>query len=219
VKSRPACAALSFALALAVALGAALTVAAAPSEARAEDWHMDLYEQAMLGVGGAPRGGRGLDSRGTIGAALGFRFTADDGHGFGLTLDFLGDLKGEQTPGLFHFLTDLTYVHRARFLEHERFTFALGVSVGVSDASYDSRCPTDCTPEEDAVGAVFNVHDSAVAGGVMALGIDHPFEDDEEDLYVGIELVTHVLAATEDEISPVRWNVSAGLRFGGRFEM
>lgn len=198
----------------------AMAFLTAPERARAdEDWYLDLYEQVSLGVGGAPGGERGLDSRGTIAPALGVRFTSEDGHGFGLTFGFFADMKAEKSPGFFHFLTDLTYVHRARFLEHERFVFAMGLSLGASDASYDSQCPTDCTPEEDAVGAAFDAHDSFVYGGVLSLGVDHPFEDDEEDLYIGLELVTHVLAAPNDPITSARWNVSAGVHFGGRFEL
>jgi len=194
---------------------------AAPCEAAADDddWAMSLYTEYGGRIGGAPGAETGIDSRAGLEVSLGTAFTNPDGWGLALGFGWGFDLHGEESPGLFHFTFEPTLAKRMSFLESEVLTVTIGPSLGFSEASYDSRCPHNCTPEEDAIGAVYDAHDSFVFGGVASLAIDHVFEGDEEGLFGGIVLRGRGLWAASDEIAPARWSGAILLRFGGHFEL
>jgi hypothetical protein len=98
-------------------------------------------------------------------------------------------------------------------------TLDIGPAIGLSDASYDSRCPNDCPPEEAAIGDGYDAHDSFVLGGVATIAVDHVFEGREEGLFAGIVLRGRGLWAVADETAPARWSGAILLRFGGHFEL
>ncbi len=197
-----------------------LAVVVAPGHAAAQDdWFMGLDVAYGARIGGAPGGPTGIDSRAGVATSLGLSFTNPDGWGLGLGFGWAFDIKGEGSPGFFNFSFSPTLEKRFSFLDSEVLTLDVGPTVGMSDASYDSRCPNDCPPEEAAIGDGYDAHDSFVFGGVASLAIDHVFESRQEGLFAGIVLRGRGLWAVSDDVAPARWSGAILLRFGGRFEL
>jgi hypothetical protein len=192
---------------------------ATPKAAAADDWFLSLYPQYGGRIGGAPGGPLGIDSRIGIETSLAVALTNADGWGANLGFSWAFDMTGNESPGLFHFTFEPTLMKRMVFLETEVLSIDIGPSLGLSNAAYDSRCPTNCTPEEDAVGAVYDAHDSFVFGGVATVAIDHMFGGETEGLFAGIALRGRGLWAVADETSPARWSGAILLRFGGHFAL
>ncbi len=205
-----------------------LIAVAAPCDAFADDpvddssddpWSLSIYPEFGPRIGGAPGAPEGIDSRGGMEIALGADAVNGDGWGLGLSFAHGFDFAGDPNPALFHFTIEPTFVRRLSFLETEVLTISLGPSMGVSEGSFDSRCPDECTPERQAEGESYNAHDSFVFGGVASIAIDHVLDGDDEGAFAGIVIRGRGLWAVADEVAEARWSGAILLRFGARFDL
>ncbi|MBW2461951.1 MAG: hypothetical protein JRH11_09910 [Deltaproteobacteria bacterium] len=202
----------------------ALMVAAAPCDASAQayedsddPWTMSPYLELGPRIGGAPGAPAGIDSRAGMEIGLGADWVGGAGWGFGLNLVSGFGVQGDPSPALFHFTVEPSFVKRLPFLTTEVLTIGLGPSFGVSQGSFDSRCPDNCTPEMQAEGVTYNAHDSFVVGGTLTLAVDHVIGGYDTGAVVGIALRGRGLWAVADEVSPARWSGAILLRVGARF--
>jgi len=207
-----------------------LVAVAAPCDASAQDyrdyvedsddsWSMSFFPEFGARFGGAPGAPAGIDSRGGMEIGLGVDFVNSAGWGVGLNLVTGIDFHGDPGPGLFHFTFEPTVIKRMTFLTTEVLTIGLGPSVGVSEGSFNWRCPDDCTPEMQAEGVVYNAHDSFVVGGALTLAVDHVLGGEDSGAFGGIVLRGRGLWAVADEVAPARWSGAILLRFGARIDL
>jgi hypothetical protein len=189
------------------ALGASPSIAHADDDG---DWSFELSLRLGPALTMAPGADAELESGSGLEFGMGPQLVSPGGWGIGLDVAVGADLDGD-APSSFRVATDLYGLHRIELGESDWLTLRIGPSLWYADAGMssseceDGECPAEIMARMD----MLDEHDSAVLGGMAAVGLSRAFGP----FMLGAELRGRVGYAFRDELAPVRAHVALVLQW------